>query len=178
MAQTSIMIGLLIDYSFGRSCDVSQLLGRSLTVGWVATSQACFNYQQLASLTNDAHACLHVDQWPQMLIILLKFFPGSLVVKWSLHCIGSVTLPPTMQWLHRNPSPLLPRTREQWTAVNRLAHLPVSSRRVCVNTTSARQRCRPYRPVVNAVRCPVRILLKSASTACKRLQVFLSIHKL
>jgi len=56
----SVVVG-----SLGRSCDV--LLGGRLTVGRVATSQACFNYQQLASLTNDVHACLHVNRWPRRL---------------------------------------------------------------------------------------------------------------
>ena len=88
----SVVVG-----SFGRSCDVSQLLGGWLTAGRVATSQACFNNQQLASLWR----ARLLTSWSVTTAVAmpLKLFSG-----WSLHRIGSVTLPPTTQWLRRNPS--------------------------------------------------------------------------
>jgi len=117
--------------SLGRSCDVSCWAG-----GWLLVShhhhhhhhhhQACFNYQQLASMTNDAHAYLDVDRWPRRLQCLWS----SLVVysvKWSLHCIGSVTLHPTTQWLHQNsPSH---RMWEQWRPFKWQAHHPAIRQR-------------------------------------------------
>jgi len=86
---------------FGSSVWRESAVGRAADC-WTG-NQACFNYQQLASLTNDTHACLHIDRWPRRLQCLWSCLVVHSVI-WSLHCIGSITLPPTMQWLRQNPS--------------------------------------------------------------------------
>jgi len=160
---SSVVVG-----SLGPTCDVSQLLGGRLTVGGVAR-----------------HACYHL--WPMTRTLLT--LPGRLQclwsclvvhsVRWSLHCIGRVTLPPTTQWLHQNPSSShrLPRGNNGRHTDGRLPAsrrwpAGVSKHYVGVWALSALSAGCKYCQVSGG------IMLISSSTACKRPQVFLLFRKL